>query len=219
MTNTKTPSSRVTRSSAKASTVPDGNFVERDFWLSQEDHKNGLYQEPEQEADSFEDGYDNDGVNDTIYDGYMDNDDTNFFSNYENNEETLIPQQQDAVDPENQENALNTVDTPVDFNKNLVAAPKFTYAPQLNYARVAKRVDVAKLKSTLWNEFTQQQPSNVAKKTNTFSSLIKNLSKSYPSEALAEVSVPYCFICLLHLANENNLEIQSTDNKDLIIRN
>ena len=109
----------------------------------------------------------------------------------------------------------------IDFNKNLVAAPKFTYTPQLNYARVAKRVDVAKLKSTLWNEFvdkSKKSENNQKNRVNSFSNLINNLSNSYPSEALSDVSVPYCFICLLHLANEKNLEI-TADGNDLIIRN
>lgn len=222
-------SSRVTRSSSKTAVEPSGNFVERDFWVSQDDHRNGLYQEPEHlEYDE----YANDGVNDTIYDGYTDNDD-NFFANYGEEplkQETTVKEPLDNEDMQhNDRNDHQNENVQVDFNKNLVAAPKFTFAQQLNYARVAKRVDVAKLKSTLWNEFVQQpKPSKPnqdnsedqsGKSTKTFSALINNLSKSYPNEALADVSVPYCFICLLHLANENNLEIQSTDNKDLIIRN
>jgi condensin complex subunit 2 len=225
-------SARVTRSSSKASSEPSGNFVERDFWVSQDDHRNGLFQGPEH----FEyDEYANDGINDNIYDGYTDNED-NFFSNYG---EEPFKQDPSVTEPGNNNNnepaEPNENNFQVDFNKNLVAAPKFTNAQQLNYARVAKRVDVAKLKSTLWNEFVQQpkqpkqtttthqqdkQAENQEKSSKTFSSLIKNLSKSYPSEALADLSVPYCFICLLHLANENNLEIQqSTENEDLIIRN
>ena len=129
----------------------------------------------------------------------------------------------------------------VDFSQQLVSAPKLSFAPALSYARVAKRVDIAKLKATLWQEFLET--SNVSKATsptksrpsreasmrseagaddanapNTFSHLMSNLSKTYPTEALAEVSVPYCFICLLHLANENNLEIKPMDS-DLLILN
>ena len=220
-------STRVTRSSTKVS-EPSGEFVERDFWISQNDHKNGIYQEPENNEignfDDDDDYYANDGVNDTIVDGYTDNDD-NFFSNYGGEEPR--PEEQRENNAENHD--IDAQNSTVDFNKNLVAAPKFTNSSQLNYARVAKRVDVAKLKSTLWNEFVNQNaPKSKTDNTDTsksskntkFSSIINNLSKSYTSETLADVSVPYCFICLLHLANENNLDIQVADNnKDLIIRN
>lgn len=41
-----------------------------------------------------------------------------------------------------------------------------------------------------------------------FDSVITNLQQSYPQEKMAEISTSFCFICLLHLANERGLKIE-----------
>jgi hypothetical protein len=52
-----------------------------------------------------------------------------------------------------------------------------------------------------------------------FSSVIHTLPALYPEHRLRELSVPFCFICLLHLANEKNLAIDgSGDLGDLRVR-
>ena len=38
---------------------------------------------------------------------------------------------------------------------------------------------------------------------------MNNLQQVYPKEAMADISTSYCFICLLHLANEKGLSINS----------
>ena len=43
-----------------------------------------------------------------------------------------------------------------------------------------------------------------------FTSIIKSLKKFYPEKKFEDISVQFCFICLLHLANEQNLEITKT---------
>jgi condensin complex subunit 2 len=43
-----------------------------------------------------------------------------------------------------------------------------------------------------------------------FSSVISGLQKSYPREKMDEISTSFCFICLLHLANEQGLKLEST---------
>ncbi|KAG6865711.1 hypothetical protein C0991_012527 [Blastosporella zonata] len=43
-----------------------------------------------------------------------------------------------------------------------------------------------------------------------FSQVISGLQKSYPREKLEEISTSFCFICLLHLANEQGLKLEST---------
>lgn len=235
--NRNNNNSRSTRSAAvqnQKSLEISGNFIEKDFWVSREDNFNGLFHQESNEVD-LEDDFDVD-----------DQDQDEIIRNDMNNHENLMSNCEDGlIADENNENSYTTtniIDTDrneVDFTKIQVAAPKFTYAPQLNYARVAKRVDVAKLKSTLWNEFLIESQAQNTKKSvpasiddnsnssvtvsssttaNTFSSLMNNLSKTYPKESLSDVSVPYCFICLLHLANEKNLDIQNIDH-DLIIRN
>ena len=42
-----------------------------------------------------------------------------------------------------------------------------------------------------------------------FTSVISGLRKTYPQEKMEEISTSFCFICLLHLANEQGLRIQS----------
>lgn len=41
--------------------------------------------------------------------------------------------------------------------------------------------------------------------------VISGLQKTYPKDKLEEISTSFCFICLLHLANERGLKIQSED--------
>ena len=41
-----------------------------------------------------------------------------------------------------------------------------------------------------------------------FTSVISDLEASYPKEKLDEISTSFCFICLLHLANERGLKIE-----------
>ena len=38
--------------------------------------------------------------------------------------------------------------------------------------------------------------------------MISDLEASYPKEKLDEISTSFCFICLLHLANERGLKIE-----------
>ena len=41
-----------------------------------------------------------------------------------------------------------------------------------------------------------------------FSSVISGLQKNYPREKMEEISTSFCFICLLHLANEQGLKLE-----------
>lgn len=40
---------------------------------------------------------------------------------------------------------------------------------------------------------------------------MNGLQAVYPEPAMADISTSYCFICLLHLANEKGLEIVNDD--------
>ncbi len=52
-----------------------------------------------------------------------------------------------------------------------------------------------------------------------FTSVIQNLQTIYPQQTMADISTSYCFICLLHLANEKGLEIANEEGlTDLNIR-
>ena len=41
-----------------------------------------------------------------------------------------------------------------------------------------------------------------------FDSVVSNLRKSYPKDKMQDISTSFCFICLLHLANERGLKIE-----------
>lgn len=52
-----------------------------------------------------------------------------------------------------------------------------------------------------------------------FTSVMKNLQQVYPKQAMADISTSYCFICLLHLANEKGLTLgNETGLEELSIR-
>lgn len=42
----------------------------------------------------------------------------------------------------------------------------------------------------------------------TFTQIVHGLQPYYPEKKLKDISVAFCFICLLHLANEEGLEIE-----------
>lgn len=44
-----------------------------------------------------------------------------------------------------------------------------------------------------------------------FTSVMQNLQSVYPKQAMNDISTSYCFICLLHLANEKGLVIEKQE--------
>lgn len=42
-----------------------------------------------------------------------------------------------------------------------------------------------------------------------FDKVIQSLRESYPQDKMSEISTSFCFICLLHLANEEGLRIET----------
>lgn len=107
---------------------------------------------------------------------------------------------------------------------------KFKPKP-LVFAKSAKRVDVQRLKTNLWTKITETtkpiaeehksapmvQKSQVSEHFETkFSDIVGDLSTCYEEKTFKDISVAFCFICVLHLANENNLDIVE-EAKDLVI--
>ncbi|KAI0666748.1 condensin complex subunit 2/barren [Trametes maxima] len=92
----------------------------------------------------------------------------------------------------------------------------------VNYARRAKRVDVRKLKDNIWKGLdivapaaddedameTDDRPLTDPTEAREFTSVITDLRKSYPKDKMEEISTSFCFICLLHLANERGLKLE-----------
>ncbi|CAI4054728.1 hypothetical protein SKDZ_02G0130 [Saccharomyces kudriavzevii ZP591] len=107
---------------------------------------------------------------------------------------------------------------------------------KVTYSRVAKKVDVRRLKENVWrsiNKLIQEQDTKNGKviseerasgqedrhlKELKFSDIIQGISKMYSDETLKDLSTSFCFICLLHLANEHGLQVTNTeDYEDLLV--
>lgn len=99
----------------------------------------------------------------------------------------------------------------------------------LFFAKAAKRVDVAKLKENLWSTITDQsvdspqdeiaqvQETKMPIKDQTFTEIVSHLDDRYEEKQRKDISVAFCFICVLHLANENNLKITNEGMQELLI--
>ncbi|RXW23885.1 hypothetical protein EST38_g1944 [Candolleomyces aberdarensis] len=109
----------------------------------------------------------------------------------------------------------------------------------VNYAKKAKRVDVRRLKENIWKGLDiivldddeegdmdvdsqdptsrrrskSQKPPTDPAEARQFSQVINGLQKSYPRDKLEEISTSFCFICLLHLANEQGLKLETSSTK------
>jgi len=88
----------------------------------------------------------------------------------------------------------------------LIDAPPQMEKISVNYARVAKSVDVKALKHALWKAISQTKKNKNTERN--FQSVLDVMPEHIPQDMLASVTVPYYFICLLHLANENNLTLK-----------
>ena len=47
-----------------------------------------------------------------------------------------------------------------------------------------------------------------------FDSVVSDLRKTYPKDKMQDISTSFCFICLLHLANERGLKIEVGESPD-----
>ncbi|ODQ79299.1 hypothetical protein BABINDRAFT_176847 [Babjeviella inositovora NRRL Y-12698] len=111
--------------------------------------------------------------------------------------------------------------------------------PMLSFARVVKRVDVKLLKRNLWECFEKtshkrsggteesieagidRSNSDLSRKeeeTYRFTELAREVNAKYAPEMRKDISTSFLFICLLHLANENGLEIANDGNRELLVR-
>ncbi|ORY65916.1 barren protein [Pseudomassariella vexata] len=114
------------------------------------------------------------------------------------------------------------------FGTQLVTSTRRLRPEYVQYARVAKKVDVRRLKEELWKgigleqldldsarvptphtnqESTSEPP---AEPTLKFTQVMNSLQTVYPKAVMDDISTSFCFICLLHLANEKGLSIENT---------
>ncbi|KAI9668132.1 MAG: hypothetical protein M1821_000952 [Bathelium mastoideum] len=119
------------------------------------------------------------------------------------------------------------------FGAQLVAQSRRVRPEYVQYARVAKKVDVRRLKEELWRGigFEKALPPQTPSKpvaapveqaedgSLRFTDVMNNLQGVYSKQAMTDISTSYCFICLLHLANEKGLVLNNEENfTDLGIR-
>jgi condensin complex subunit 2 len=138
------------------------------------------------------------------------------------------------------------------FGTQLVTSTRRVRPDYVQYARVAKKVDVRRLKEELWKGMAfekldsvsdpdfppyfslhttnMDQDANASRlltppptdaeedqqvkaeedKTLKFTEVMNDLQRVYPKPMMEDISTSYCFICLLHLANEKGLVIEKT---------
>jgi len=136
------------------------------------------------------------------------------------------------------------------FGSQLVTQSKRLRPEYVQYARVAKKVDVRRLKEEMWRGIGFNEvrggpfsrgvfcahgclqldtttppptPGSSPPKDDTaplkFTSVMNSLQTVYPKQAMADISTSYCFICLLHLANEKGLTLSNEEGlEELSIR-
>ncbi|KAK4255322.1 hypothetical protein QN277_008335 [Acacia crassicarpa] len=99
----------------------------------------------------------------------------------------------------------------------LVSQPRQVNKIEVEYDKTSKQVDVQALKKTLWDHIQEngQVPLQEQKDVVSFREILANFSDDCKAAAtISDISPHLCFICLLHLANENGLSIQSSPNLD-----
>ncbi|CAN6674405.1 condensin complex subunit 2 [Trichomonascus vanleenenianus] len=191
------------------------------FWAKQ-------YEKPEEEpksnydANFFQDDDNNgpdipDDMGGADYGDANDDDDDGMFGDY------------DAPLPDDAGNDTGTL------KDQLLTAGKRARPEYVNYAKTAKRVNVRLLKDNIWNnmkleedtkdkpelnedanvpEAPEAQAPEIKSETKTFSEVVRGLKRSYNPQQLSEISTSFCFICVLHLANEKGLVIDDNEAHD-----
>ncbi|XP_059823119.1 condensin complex subunit 2 [Hypanus sabinus] len=115
--------------------------------------------------------------------------------------------------------------------ENLVAEPQKVNKILLNYSKTAKMMDVKRLKQNMWALLTgnaavsdgkdkeTEEPKVTVKGQQSLTAITTELFKRLPNTLAKNLSVPMAFACLLHLANEKNLEIKGKEDlSDVFIK-
>ncbi|KAM0275745.1 hypothetical protein ACHAQH_007463 [Verticillium albo-atrum] len=117
------------------------------------------------------------------------------------------------------------------FGTTLVTSTRRIRPDYVQYARTAKKVDVRRLKEEIWKGMrldslepdvdasrmltpppSSEEPNAEPDKDKMlkFTEVMNDLQTVYPKPMMEDISTSYCFICLLHLANEKGLVIEKT---------
>lgn len=101
------------------------------------------------------------------------------------------------------------VDERANLSTQLLSGGSKMKPEALNYSRKAKNVNVKQLKDNIWKSLEAKKENGEAAEEMHFSSLVTDIAKMYPTEQKKDLSTSFCFICLLHLANEHSLTIEN----------
>ncbi|XP_023323672.1 condensin complex subunit 2 isoform X2 [Eurytemora carolleeae] len=183
----------------------------------------------EMQVDDVED-YDYDNPADrNDYCPDVDDDQDAYGGDYVSGGETMLGS---SLEPNSQSDLVSQGEYGAD---DLVEAPKMVdkAALQIGYAKTAKKVDMKRIKAVTWNILTQDKenvggsPEKVSEKEEegkvhetSFSHIYRLLKqpRRLPPKMTENLSVPLAFLALLHLCNEQNLEIDQNPNlKDFTI--
>jgi condensin complex subunit 2 len=210
--------------------VPEGE-IDENYWARQE---LGPIAQQAEDEDSPQGNYDADFFQDDglPFQGAMEEDDDDFADARDHFSPPAegAPMEGITSMPGSQEGAFGT---------QLVTQNRRLRPEYVQYARVATKVDVRRLKEEIWRGLALEEvsefpddpsllrpdikqvdkpaPISTPKSedgTLKFTDVINNLQTVYPKQAMADISTSYCFICLLHLANEKGLVIENHENFD-----
>ena len=147
--------------------------------------------------------------NKTIYSKELDND-----INLQEQEQKIIDKLEDEQYDNNEmgNDDMGGFDTGAQNNNNseLNKANTFYQSEkeiEKNFGRLYRRFDIRNLKNKIWNSYENQFPQDNID----FRNIISNMSKEMTEEELYSISTPTCFVCMLHLCNENNLFVNQKD--------
>lgn len=117
----------------------------------------------------------------------------------------------------------------------LIAAPPQLKIGHVNFTKEMRVVDVGLIKRTLWKHLSDTNNSNNAndeeadeqseKKnvgngevTKSFKEVLTEISNDLPRDTMEDLTVSFCFMCVLHLCNEKSMHITvDKETNDLII--
>ncbi|XP_006592804.1 condensin complex subunit 2 isoform X3 [Glycine max] len=112
---------------------------------------------------------------------------------------------------------VTDVHSEMDDSTSLISQPRQINKVEVQYDKTFKQVNVQALKITLWDHIQEsvQVPIQGKKEVVSFKHMLTNFpSKCNAAATISDISPHLCFICLLHLANEKGLNIQSCPNLD-----
>ncbi|CAH0547136.1 unnamed protein product [Brassicogethes aeneus] len=147
---------------------------------------------------------------------------------YENPNDSQYCSQQNEDDPMDNEDLMdNNFDTEERhhqqqnfLSENLVHMPTLVPKSYVPYALQAKKMDMKKLKAAVWQKLVKNVESQDAKiNTISFSNLYNELPCLLNEKMKKELSCPLAFVALLHLCNEQNLNLKQLPGyKDFVIK-